>query len=220
MTGIVKDLYAELGVPIDADESQIGAAYRRRAKETHPDAPGGTAAAFERTKLALVVLSDPEKRKKYDDTGDATGEAPDNVRVTAINIVERHMAAIVNGFVQNPQAGPAQDPRRRDVVKEIKAGIQREMAQTTRAISAGKELVAFFRDMAARFTSADGDDFLARGFEHQARGNEKSIETLEEAVKASDLALRMLERCRFRRDEPFGLGLYPIIGRTGAMPRV
>lgn len=37
---LISDLYEELGVPLDADEKAIRAAYRRRSKATHPDAGG------------------------------------------------------------------------------------------------------------------------------------------------------------------------------------
>ena len=49
--------YEELGVPRNADRAAVRAGYRRRAKETHPDANGGSADAFKRTRTALSVLA-------------------------------------------------------------------------------------------------------------------------------------------------------------------
>ena len=64
-----KDFYAILGVPSDADEAQIKKAYRKLARQYHPDKNPGDAAAEQKFKdvgEAHSVLSDPEQRKEYD----------------------------------------------------------------------------------------------------------------------------------------------------------
>lgn len=64
-----KDYYAELGVVPDADDQTIKQAYRKLAREYHPDARPGDGKAEERFKAinaAYQTLSDPEKRQKYD----------------------------------------------------------------------------------------------------------------------------------------------------------
>jgi molecular chaperone DnaJ len=64
-----KDFYQVLGVSDSASQGEIKKAYRRLAKQYHPDAnPGNTAAAerFKEISEAHSVLSDPEKRKQYD----------------------------------------------------------------------------------------------------------------------------------------------------------
>jgi DnaJ-class molecular chaperone len=65
-----KDYYKILGVSKDADTKTIRQAFRRLARKYHPDVNPGDKVAEERFKEvneANEVLSDPEKRKKYDE---------------------------------------------------------------------------------------------------------------------------------------------------------
>ncbi|HET7328415.1 MAG TPA: molecular chaperone DnaJ [Nocardioidaceae bacterium] len=65
-----KDFYKVLGVSKDADADAIKKAYRKLARENHPDSKPGDTRAEDRFKSiseAYSVLSDPAKRKEYDD---------------------------------------------------------------------------------------------------------------------------------------------------------
>ncbi len=67
-----QDYYKTLGVPRTATPAEIKKAYRKLAREHHPDAkPGDTTAEkrFKEINEAHAVLTDPEKRKRYDALG-------------------------------------------------------------------------------------------------------------------------------------------------------
>ena len=69
-----RDYYEVLGVEKNADEAAIKKAYRVLAKKYHPDMNPGDAEAekkFKEASEAYAVLSDPEKRKQYDQFGHA-----------------------------------------------------------------------------------------------------------------------------------------------------
>ena len=67
------NLYDTLGVAKNASADEIKKAYRKLAREHHPDASGGDEAKFKEIQGAYDVLSDPEKRKQYDAFGSANG---------------------------------------------------------------------------------------------------------------------------------------------------
>ncbi|MBK3586869.1 DnaJ domain-containing protein, partial [Streptomyces sp. MBT57] len=67
---VEKDYYKVLGVPKDATDAEIKKAYRKLAREFHPDANKGDAKAEERFKEiseANDVLGDTKRRKEYDE---------------------------------------------------------------------------------------------------------------------------------------------------------
>ena len=70
------DYYKILGVPKTASDEEVKKAYRKLARKYHPDLNPGNAQAeakFKELAAANEVLSDPEKRKNYDQFGDPSG---------------------------------------------------------------------------------------------------------------------------------------------------
>jgi DnaJ-class molecular chaperone len=89
------DLYAMLGVARDASQDAIKRAYRKLAKEMHPDLnpDKNVAERFKRVTAAYDILSDPEKRGKYDRGEiDASGQ-------------ERPQYQYYRDFAEDPAAG-------------------------------------------------------------------------------------------------------------------
>jgi len=71
----VSTLYDTLGVAKNASAEELKKAYRKLAREHHPD-QGGDETRFKEIQGAYDVLSDPEKRKQYDTFGSTNGRGP------------------------------------------------------------------------------------------------------------------------------------------------
>ncbi len=103
---MAKDDYATLGVDRKATEKDIRSAYRRLARKLHPDVNPGDKAAearFKEVNEAFEVLSDKEKRRKYDLYGENWQHADE------IERARRAGAGAGRGYTRYYQAGPDLD---------------------------------------------------------------------------------------------------------------
>ena len=101
--GVSEDLYAVLGLTKTASDDEIRKAYRRLAKENHPDLNPGDAAAeekFKKISSAFAILGDKEKRGRYD-----RGEIDASGQERAPEGMYRHYADSRAGRGYQSQAG-------------------------------------------------------------------------------------------------------------------
>jgi curved DNA-binding protein CbpA len=106
-------LYNDLGVSPDATTAQIIAAYRRKAKQHHPDA-GGDPVEFAKAQRAAEILRDPEKRARYDATGVAD-ESPVSEQVEAAEVLCNVFRQVRQQFREHGH--------RVDLALQLKAGL-------------------------------------------------------------------------------------------------
>jgi curved DNA-binding protein CbpA len=189
------DPYEELGVARDASAADVRGAFRKRAKTAHPDA-GGSAEEFDRLRRAMTILIDPAKRERFNSTGN-TDDGPDNTRSNALQVIEKIMGDLVNGYLNQ-----GRDPRQMDVVVHMKQTINSEVKQHKEAIKKGEQVIAFLRDMGKRMTTNTKDDPLGLSMAAHVQNAERQKRALEDGIAARKLAIKIISHYSFRWDQP------------------
>jgi len=160
-----KDYYETLGVPRDADAAAIKKAFRKLAREHHPDVArdkAGAEAKFKEINEGYEVLGDPEKRQRYDQLGanwnaqapppppgggPAWGAAPDGYGFEGTgfsDFFERYFGGGgfrgAGGFGGFGGAGPERSARRRghDIEGDLMVTLREAMEGATRTIAMRK----------------------------------------------------------------------------------
>jgi curved DNA-binding protein CbpA len=187
------DLYQLLGIKRGATRAEVRKAYRRKAKTSHPDS-GGSVEQFGALATAHEVLSDPRRREKYDTTGEIETAKPNNLDVSAIEVIAQKLGLIIHA---------EQDVTSMDVDALIKQAI-REDITTRKSNIVGQERaikrVARLRARARR--KGEGDNMLARVLDWHERSSEDLIRKNEESVASMERALAILEGYSFAAEAP------------------
>jgi len=154
-----KDYYSILGVNRDASEREIKQAYRRLARKYHPDVNSGDKSAearFKQINEAYEVLSDKEKRRKYDQFGDQWQYADQFAQAgwqqapfwdfsqggaTRVHFGEGDLGSLFDDVLQGFRSSRRQArPRRgQDIEHPVEVTLEEAYHGTTRTLSLGVE---------------------------------------------------------------------------------
>lgn len=193
------DPYTELDVPRDATAAQVKSAYRKRAKKAHPDA-GGTAEKFNRISRALLILSDPGRREKYDKTGDvdeATPE-PDNTVAVAISIIVGFVAQVVAQYAM--QGGG--DPCGIDLVAKMREHFKKQRVEFENQKVPINKAVKKLEQIEKRFKARKkSNPLLIAALASQRNGMREPLRGLDTKIQQIDDALALLDGYDFEVDK-------------------
>jgi curved DNA-binding protein CbpA len=148
------DLYEILGLKRTAGRKDIHKAYRRKAKTAHPDS-GGTVEAFNELVTAYSVLSDEDRRSKYDDTGEIDPPRPDNFDGGAIEIIAEKLGLVIHA---------EHDLAAMDVGSLVEHAIRQDISDRKSSISHQKRAAERLASLRARTKrKAQGEGNLVAG---------------------------------------------------------
>jgi curved DNA-binding protein CbpA len=185
------DLYGLLGVNPTATSGEIKAAYWRRAKNAHPDA-GGSDQEFGSVKLAHDVLSDPDRRARYDRTGEVVGPEPDNTEQGALGLIGMMLEAVLTS---DP------DPIECDVVAVMKTQFLSQVGEVSRKLKLTNRSIERADRMRGRFRrNKPGDNIVERVLEWEIDALKRSARISEAALKQRERAIALLNDYDFAQD--------------------
>lgn len=166
------DLYAIIGVPRDANRKTINHFYRQKAKVLHPDnKETGDEAKFKELKLAFDVLFDPDRREKYDRTGEIDGDDIDTTDQMVATAIAEMLTSVLQG---------AGDIVTQDVVKVMGEKLREKRNDFFNDRQGMVYKLKRARKLQRRFK---GDDISKGVIENFITMTEKRIESLDRAFK-------------------------------------
>ncbi len=127
------DLYAVLGVAPDAPSEELKRAYRRLAREHHPDA-GGDEARFKEISHAYDVLGDPERRARYDRYGEDGPGGRGGAGDFGFGGIGDVIDAFFGGFGQPSGGGARRERSGRDVLVGVELTLDEVLSGAARAV--------------------------------------------------------------------------------------
>lgn len=180
-------LYDDLGVARDATPEELNAAFRRRAKEHHPDA-GGDAEAFARASHAIAVLRDPAARAEYDATGREDSSSPPGPEEAAREVMLAEFQQVLGQFVEGHIAPQT------DLMVVLRGTLARKAGDQRREIAKVEAIQVRARDALDRLRhKGDGPDVVRAMLEGKIVEADRIVadmNRLEAAfVRAGEMAL-------------------------------
>ena len=188
------DLYQLLGLKRAATREEVRKAYRRKAKSSHPDS-GGSVEAFNTLTAAHDVLADARRRERYDSTGEIEQARPDNFDGSAIEVIAQKLGMIIHA---------EQDLTSLDIGAVIEQAIRADIASRKSSIANQRRAVERAAALRARVKrkANNEDNMLARVLDWHEVSAKDNVRKNEEAVRAMERALEILEGYSFVDDFP------------------
>ena len=160
---------------------------------TYPD-KGGTADQFAKVSRAYLVLSDPLRRAKYDETGDIPEITPESA---PLNILVQYFVTVVSMFC----AGQGPDPRHVNLVKQAREQFRKDIVEAKNAQVKIRRTIKIWQDVAERFSSKKKADAVKLSLSGQVPRLEQQLRIMEEQVHIRQDALKLLDGYTFSFDE-------------------
>lgn len=194
MSARSKALYDALGVDASAPPQDIKRAYRRKAKISHPDA-GGNADAFHALQHAYAVLANPDRRARYDQTGDDSGV--DNIQTQALGIIQNALDQVIDAIL-----AAGDNPARTDVIAVLRDQFEQNIARINDEIRGIEKKYRVLADAAKRFRAKRGDNVLRRSTEHKAEAMRAKSVSARDALGVLKHSLGLLDNYEFEFEIP------------------
>jgi curved DNA-binding protein CbpA len=184
-------LYDILGVKKDVKPEDVKRAYRRKARDTHPD-KGGSKEDFFRVNHAYQVLSDPARREAYDTRGEDVELGDQRAKMM------EEMASLVFAIIEGNQDDVAHINILEVAVSTVKKAIDLQRREVDKNQLAAEKL----RKAVKRFSAKNGDrdSPLYWMLEHRVKQYEVGRLNAEAAIARNEIMLELLAEYDYKVD--------------------
>jgi len=182
--------YDDLGIKKDATPDQIKEAYRELAKKHHPD-KGGDPEMFKKVSHAYSVLSDADKRARYDN-----GESVDDIPMTKEAKLVSIILPIFNGII---------DSRFDYVHNDIFEAIKENLTQNREGIKFEKDKaqkkIKDYNNILSRIKVNEKSTMFTRLLEDKIATYNILMVKMDEAIELFNEALVVMKECEYKTDK-------------------
>lgn len=198
----MNNLYEILNLDLTATPDDIVRAYRRRAKATHPNHNGtGKTAEFQAVQHAYDVLSDKERRARYDADG-FTGEQS-AMEAKAMLELSQLIMLLIDQTEDNDF----------DVVARAKQEICRQQVDLSAQAMAATKQADKYRAKSVKFKSKKaGENVFMVILENRVRDCERQARQFKDGMERCDIMLALLEGYSYEADKPKDGGTTVLFG--------
>jgi curved DNA-binding protein CbpA len=193
--------YDTLGLHPACSENDIKLAYRKLAKEHHPDREGGDAERMAAINQAYEVLSDPERRAHYDATGLSDLKTVDDE-------ARKALADLLNQVIAESNGRPIDTCR--DVIKRTMD------AQNSERITAQRR-IRHLEKLSGKIRCKAGENLAQAVIENQLAQLQAQIKRMDRQIEIAAAGLTLLDDYEHEpeeADQPTGRGV-PLFINTG-----
>lgn len=189
---LTMNLYELLGVSREATADELKKSYRERSKVLHPD-KGGDPEEFKKLSEAYAILSDVEKRARYD-----AGESADSISKVKVSFEDQVMRGLVELFTQ---IVAKVDTRFINIVEEMRANLRHNIGQLEVNIKNVEARRERLESAVKRIKNPNGDNVFIASALAQIENTRLEIQEYENRKKKTEAGLKFLENYSYDTDQ-------------------
>ncbi|SRR6266404_4320243 len=183
---MIEDLYSQLGVTHNASPDEIKQAYRKLAKKFHPDHDNTTENDFIKINKTYLILSNPEKRSKYDRDGTIDDESVNNQQAQILEIIAQPLREALQIVVMQGEEI--------DILAHVRKNIQARIIECQFHIKQGEGYIKTLEKIASKFSVKDNKpNHITKIIFSQINDFRRNMENSNKTVANLQLALTMLD---------------------------
>lgn len=171
-----------LNVAVNATKAEIKKAYKKLASKYHPDREGGDTKKFQEITHAYEILSDDERRERYDLSGDET-EGPDPYEMAVLSLSEIFI-----------EIAEAQGFKKKNYIPEIQQAIKdgiKKLSRDKKKLGKKLKMAEYLRD------KIDSKGKLFEAMHMQVNKVKIPLAELEFNLKIGEITLEILKSCTY-----------------------
>lgn len=184
-------LYEILGVKPDATLDEIKRAYRRASRSAHPDRNGGDGTKQQEINDAYAVLSDAERRRRYDLTGLGDRERDPAEAAKAMLVEELHELLFPRGGGLSQMMQRAV-PSSENILADLQETIQLKRTGLLQGMTSEKTKLGRFEQHMKRVKAKGSETLLIGVIEDAVKKQRDLVAHLDFVHKVMQLALKLL----------------------------